>query len=70
MPTLAESPNNLLVADGFAEIVEAQEYLKLSRATLYNMMESGELPYAKFGRRRRIPWRALWQYAAGNLVTR
>ena len=71
MSTVAEpSAAESLVLDGFAEVADAQDYLKLSRATIYNLMESGSLPYARFGRRRRIPWRALRQYAAGNLVTR
>ncbi len=67
MQTL-ESPNDVLVADGFAEVEQAQEYLRLSRSTIYAMMEAGELAYARFGRRRRIPWHTLRQYAAGQMV--
>jgi excisionase family DNA binding protein len=64
-----ESRGAVLVADGFAEIRQAQEYLRLSRATIYNLMESGKLAYARFGRARRIPWAALKQFALGGLVT-
>jgi excisionase family DNA binding protein len=57
-----------MVRDGFAEIAEAQEYLRLSRSTIYSFMETGVLAYARFGRRRRIPWRALRAYAAQQVV--
>jgi excisionase family DNA binding protein len=67
--TTAEQPQHALIREGFAEVGEAQQYLRLSRATIYNLMESGALAYARFGRTRRIPWRALYEYAASNLVT-
>ena len=57
-----------MVRHGFAEVAQAQEYLRLSRSTLYQMMEGGNLAYARFGRRRRIPWRALREYAARQMV--
>jgi excisionase family DNA binding protein len=57
-----------IVSDGFATIPEAAKYLNLSRAKVYLMMDVGELKYAKFGRSRRIPWRALKEYAQQNLV--
>jgi excisionase family DNA binding protein len=57
-----------VIRDGFAEVAEAQQYLKLSRATIYSLMESKQLAYARFGRTRRIPWRSLYEYAAGHLV--
>jgi excisionase family DNA binding protein len=70
MPTATPTPHENLVLDGFAEVAEGQEYLKLSRATLYALMESGQLAYARFGRRRRIPWASLRAYAERNLVVR
>jgi excisionase family DNA binding protein len=63
-----QKPPASLVQDGFADVAEAQAYLRLSRAMVYLLMESGALVYARFGRRRRIPWRALHQYAEKNLV--
>ncbi len=68
MPTLTESPTDSLVKEGFAEVAEAQQYLRLSRATIYAMMEAGDLAYARFGRRRRIPWRVLYDFAAGRMT--
>jgi excisionase family DNA binding protein len=66
--TAEDQARQSIVRDGFAEVGEAQEYLRLSRATIYGLMESGALAYARFGRTRRIPWRSLYSYAAGNLV--
>jgi excisionase family DNA binding protein len=57
-----------LVADGFASIEEASEFLTLSRAYVYRLMDAGDLPYAKFGRARRIPRRALREYAEKCMV--
>jgi excisionase family DNA binding protein len=56
-----------LVDDGLVRIAEAMEFLSLSRAKLYEMMDSGELSYVKFGRARRIPRQALVELAARNL---
>jgi excisionase family DNA binding protein len=57
-----------LVAEGFAKLPEAERFLGLSRAKIYALMDGGQLPYAKFGRARRIPWRALKEWAARGLV--
>jgi excisionase family DNA binding protein len=57
-----------LVRDGFAQVADAQQFLKLSRAKVYLLMDDGSLPYARFGRSRRIPWRALHAYAERCLV--
>jgi excisionase family DNA binding protein len=57
-----------LTADGFADAHEAATFLGLSRSSVYKLMETGELPYAKFGKSRRIPWRALREYAARCLI--
>lgn len=57
-----------LTGEGFAKIGEAAEFLGVSRAMVYALMERGELVYAKFGRSRRIPRRALVRYAEGAIV--
>jgi excisionase family DNA binding protein len=51
--TTAKKPS--LAADGFADVHEAAEYLSMSRSSVYKLMESGDLKYAKFGKARRIP---------------
>jgi excisionase family DNA binding protein len=45
--------------DGFVTIPEAAQTLRLSRAKVYQMMDAGELAYAKFGKSRRIPRESL-----------
>jgi excisionase family DNA binding protein len=49
---------------GLARVDEAAEFLAVSRAHLYSLMDSGTLKYVKLGRSRRIPWRALEELAA------
>src|SRR5207247_2220522 len=56
--------------EGFATVTEACQYLRVSRATLYKIMEEGDLQYAKMRRSRRIHWSALRAYAQKSLVTR
>ncbi len=68
--TDSRSVQDEMVRDGFADVAEAQGYLRLSRSTVYALMDSGDLAYARFGRSRRIPWRALHEYAARQLVQR
>jgi excisionase family DNA binding protein len=60
----AEDP----LMDGFATVREGAAFLRLSRAKVYQLMESKELLYAKFGGSRRIPWRSLYDYAARSIV--
>jgi excisionase family DNA binding protein len=57
-----------LVDCGFADVATAAAFLGISRSKVYMLMESGELPYAKFGKCRRIPRRALHDFARACLV--
>ena len=56
-----------LVEDGLLKVSEAATFLRLSRSTLYTLMDQGELPFVKLGRSRRIPKRALIELAAREL---
>ncbi len=56
-----------LVEDGLLKVAAAAAFLSLSRATLYTLMDRGELPFVKLGRSRRIPRRAVIQLAARAL---
>lgn len=56
-----------LVQEGMASVPEACKYLGIRRSLLYRLMELGEIPWAKIGSRRVIPWRALREYAAARL---
>jgi excisionase family DNA binding protein len=59
-----------LVADGCIKLDEAQRFLQVSRSTLYELMDAGELPYLRFGRNRRIPRRALIEFAQRAIVAK
>jgi excisionase family DNA binding protein len=66
--SVAESGQMELVSEGFVTVPTAAAFLELSRAKLYQTMENQELPFAKFGRARRIPKRALAELAQKCLV--
>jgi excisionase family DNA binding protein len=66
---LHDERQNALIEGGFVEVNDAAEFLSVSRVTIYKLMDSGELAYAKFGRSRRIPKRALHEYAARQMVS-
>jgi excisionase family DNA binding protein len=59
-----------VVTEGFATVPEGAKLLRLSRATMYGVMDAGDLAYAKFGRSRRIPWRAIREFAERGMVAR
>jgi excisionase family DNA binding protein len=63
-----EDRDAAVVGDGFATVPEAAKFLGLSRAKIYQIMDTRQLTYAKFGRSRRIPRRALHDYATSCLV--
>ena len=56
-----------LVGDGLLTVSEAIAFLRLSRSTLYTLMDAGELAYVRIGRARRIPRQALIKLAAAHL---
>lgn len=56
-----------MVEEGLLSVREAARFLSVSRSTLYELMESGQLHYVKLGRARRIPRRAVLELAARNL---
>jgi excisionase family DNA binding protein len=57
-----------LMEDGLVDVAEAAKFLRVSRAKLYLMMDAREIPFCKFGKSRRIPRRALIEYAKRCLV--
>ena len=56
-----------LVADGLMTVKECAEFLHLSRSKIYELMDAGDLCFAKLGRSRRIPRRAVIELAARQL---
>ncbi len=57
-----------MIDDGLVPVSYAVRFLHLSRSKIYQLMDKGELAYARFGRARRIAKRALRDYAAKQLV--
>jgi excisionase family DNA binding protein len=57
-----------LVEGGLTTIAGAADFLNISRAKVYQLMDRGELRYCKLGRNRRIPWAALKALASASLV--
>lgn len=56
------------VSRGLTKVIDAAKFLGISRSKCYDMMADGTLPYAKLGKSRRIPVKALNEYAARSLV--
>jgi excisionase family DNA binding protein len=65
---LAKINKEKIVDDGLAKIGEGAKFLGVCRAKIYGLMDSGELPYAKIGKCRRIPWAALKAFAGSAMV--
>ena len=55
------------VGDGLLRVPEVAKFLGLARSTVYQLMDRGELPYAKIGRSRRVPRRAVVGLAARSI---
>jgi excisionase family DNA binding protein len=64
------TPLREMVADGMVHVAEAARFLGIGKSLLYQMMEQGELAYAKIHGRRCIPRRALVELAARRVVIR
>jgi excisionase family DNA binding protein len=58
---------NEMMIDGLDRVGEASQFLGISRSRTYELMDAGQLPFVKIGRSRRIPHRALIDYAARHL---
>ena len=65
--TRPETPT-ALGAEGLATVKAAAAFLCLSRSTIYNLMDSGRLPYARIGRARRLPWAGVRRFAEQAIV--
>ena len=57
-----------LVSDGLATVNEAARFLSLGRSKVYDEMNAGRLVSCKIGGARRIPWRALREFARDSLM--
>jgi excisionase family DNA binding protein len=57
-----------LVSDGLATVKEAAQFLALGRSKVYDELNAGRLVSCKIGGARRIPWRALRDFARDSLM--
>jgi excisionase family DNA binding protein len=57
-----------MLEEGLRTLQEAQAFTRLSRSTIYSLMEKGELPFVKIGRRRLLPYRGLIELVARGLT--
>jgi excisionase family DNA binding protein len=53
---------------GLATVRDAEQFLNLSRATIYGLMDKGDLRYSKIGKSRRIPWDAILELVQKTTV--
>jgi excisionase family DNA binding protein len=53
---------------GLAKVSEVADFLKLSRAKVYQLMDAGELCHVKLGRSRRIRWEDVLRLVEQNRV--
>jgi excisionase family DNA binding protein len=60
--------NHLRMEEGYATVPEVADFLGLSRAKIYGLMDAGELAFCKFGTARRLPWRSVKAYAEACMV--
>ncbi len=60
--------NELMVQEGLVTIEAAMDFLDISRASLYRLINDGTLPTVKLIGARRIPRRALIDLAASRVM--
>jgi predicted DNA-binding transcriptional regulator AlpA len=60
--------NELMVQEGLVTIEGAMDFLDISRASLYRLINDGTLPTVKLIGARRIPRRALIDLAASRVI--
>ncbi|HUY32856.1 MAG TPA: helix-turn-helix domain-containing protein [Pirellulales bacterium] len=55
-----------IVSERLVDILTAAEHMSVSRSTVYELMETGQLKWVKIGRARRIPIQAIRDLVAAN----
>jgi excisionase family DNA binding protein len=68
--TTIDAPVASLCADGLISPTAAAEFLSISRTSLYELLKSGAIPYTRIGADKKIPRRALVEFAEARLVER
>jgi excisionase family DNA binding protein len=60
---LIDNPADYLCDSGLMTITEVAQFLKVGRTTVYGLLTAGSLPSVRIGRLRRIPQKAVRQFA-------
>jgi excisionase family DNA binding protein len=55
---------------GLQPVSKVADFLCVSRAKLYAMMEQGQLPYVKIGKCRRVRWADVLQFVEDHTIPR
>jgi excisionase family DNA binding protein len=63
-----KKPDDIVFEPLLVRVEEAARILSLSRSTIYEMLDSGELPSVRRGAARRIPLAALHAWIAQQLT--
>ena len=70
MPRTNDDANHDQLDSGLQPVNKVARFLSLSRSKVYSLMETGELPYVKLGKSRRVRWEDVLQLVARNTVVR
>jgi excisionase family DNA binding protein len=62
--------SDVINAPPLARVAEVAKYLPLSRSKVYQLMESGGLPYVKIGKSRRVRWPDVMKLIDENTICR
>jgi excisionase family DNA binding protein len=68
MPESRPAPG--ILDGGLTDVNGACEFLHLSKSMVYRLMDEKLLPFVRIGRARRLPKRALIEFAEKNLSAR
>jgi excisionase family DNA binding protein len=55
---------------GLRPVQAVAQFLAISRSKVYQLMDSGDLPYVKLGKSRRVRWTDVLQLVEDNTVSR
>ena len=63
-----DTNNPDLFSDGLERVADAARFLGVSKSFVYMLIRSGSLPSVKLGTSRRVPVRAVRDFARNNIV--
>lgn len=64
----ADTNNPDICCDGLERVADVARFLGVSKSFVYMLIRSGSLPSVKLGTSRRVPVRAVRDFARNNIV--